>query len=191
MRLDNPDSVFFEPFMLENTVRVAKENALSTDMDQFRHFTRHPLCGAVVARHKVALRRVFRHFANCDEGESLNRNALHQMARSCGWLSKTVTIDTLNDIFRRVQRTMPGDSSSFGAGVAAASTNMSSPLMRGSPHHHHVAGGDVIDLSEWIECISAVATFTFPDPFRPLHQKLAALTALLAAREPGAATEEP
>jgi hypothetical protein len=157
MRLDNPESIMFEPFMLDNVIRSMREHALRTDVDQFRHVTRHPLVQAVIARHKIPLRRAFRKFANCDEGESMNRNAFHQMGRSCMWLSKTVTIDTLNDIFKRVQRAE--DVAAGGAVVSLTHINTSAP-------------SETIDLSEWIECICAIATFTFPNPFKPLWEKL-------------------
>lgn len=161
MRLDNPEAVSFEPFMLENAVRSMRDHALHSDMDGFRHIMRHPLAQAVISRHKVALRRVFRHFANCDDGESVNKNALHQMARAGSWLNKTVTIETLNDIFRRVQRS----SADAGSGVDMMSSL--SPIKSGN-------GSDVIDLSEWIECLGAVSNFTFPSPFKPLWEKLGA-----------------
>ena len=151
MRLDNPEALFFEPFMLENAMRAMRDKALRADIDQFRHVVRHPLVQSIIARQKIPLRRAFRKFANCDEGESMNRVGFHNMARACAWLCRTVTIETLNDIFRRVQRADDAQ---------AASMNSSAP-----------SAGDTIDLSEWIECICAIATFTFPNPFKPLWEK--------------------
>ena len=76
------------------------------------------------------------------------------------WLSKTVTIDTLNDIFRRVQRS--DDVYSGGAVTNNNNTNTNTTT----------SAAETIDLSEWIECICAIASFVFPNPFKPLWEKL-------------------
>ena len=117
-------------------------HALRSDVDRFRQIVRHPQVRLQLAKYRPQLQKVFRRFAQQDDGHSLSRQQFFDLARECHWQSKTVTQEVLADIYKRCQ-------------VPDSATNQES-----------------MDFHECFEAIIAVALFSDPNPLVPAYQKL-------------------
>jgi len=140
----DPDNAELQPQHVTELVSdKLAAHALRSDIDRFKQVVRHPHVQAVIGKHRIALRRVFRKYANCDDGEGMNRVGFQAMARDCEWITRTVSLEAVNDVFRRVQNVEAGSVES-------------------------------LDLTEWLECLCAMAVYHNPNPFTPLAGKLGA-----------------
>jgi hypothetical protein len=137
---DTADIFTGKHFVTMVTERLAA-HALRSNVDKFKQVVRHPHVQSILAKHRISLRRVFRKYATCDDGEGINRASFQQMARDCDWISRNVTVEAINEIFKRVQAVEAGSA-------------------------------DSLDLSEWLECLCAIAVYHNPNPFAPLAAKL-------------------
>jgi hypothetical protein len=89
------------------TDRIAA-HALRSDIDKFKQVVRHPAVQAVLQQHRIAMRNVFSKYATSDDRESMNRVGFQRMARDCEWITRTVSMDAVNDVFKRVQSAEQG-----------------------------------------------------------------------------------
>jgi hypothetical protein len=130
---------------------MLEENALRPDVDTFRLSLRHPQVQEVLSSHAVSLRKVFRRFANCDDGNAMNRAGFQAMARACGWFAtRAITLDCVNEVFFRLRSVVAPQDARVDAQVGEA----------------------IVDLTEWQDCLCAMAAFATADPLRPLAEKL-------------------
>lgn len=119
-------------------------HALRSDVDRFKQMFRHLHVQQVIAKHKITLRRAFSAYATVSEEHGDSMSRVGFFQMAKD--CKWVTKAVTHDVIVDVFR--------------RAQMTESGSL-------------DALDINEWLECVVALAVYHKPNPFVPLHLKLA------------------
>jgi len=118
--------------------------AARVDSDPFRKLLRDPLVDRVYRKHRRPLERIFAFYGGQDGGMSINVEEFSLMLKQVGIMPQYLDQDEVAQLFQCIQKEEIGEEE----------------------------GAAEMDYTEFLEAIAAITTFTIPNPYMGLDQRL-------------------